>query len=479
MLNSRTERKAIYTTANYFTEIGWFFREQPILDFGIDAFVEVGESGRPSGNFIALQIKGGKSNFHKTKKGLTFYFDETHYQYWLEVNKTFPVFIIIQDPTDNKLYWKSINKENSIQTKKNWKVIIPFSNELKNSSKELILNILFSHKNSSSYKSDYIHLAKNIDKEKAISFFEIENHSKLGLQIILNYDNKPKKINLNYKPKKSDWDNNKKELIWNHSYYYTISDTINYLLSFNTGNKKIETAIDKIENQINSGGISKLVSFLFDWKNEKNDIPKYSYFVEAIEYFLKTNGYNEKSYELQAIDEFIYFNVGNEKYIINTYDGKIEELKFLIENKAYSEIYTMTDENIWSEIYLDAGISKTNFIPKMLNLWEKYWDDIYIKIEKELGTTNHLDKPKEKSWRQFQIFSDNYTAVGDIIKYAYALNDLEIYPLTVVTMMNIFNADICYFEYCEYEFESGYWESICVDYENEKKPVFYVKRNEE
>ena len=63
MLNSRIERKAIYTTANYFTEIGWFFREQPILDFGLDAFVEIGENGRPSGNFIALQVKGGKSNF--------------------------------------------------------------------------------------------------------------------------------------------------------------------------------------------------------------------------------------------------------------------------------------------------------------------------------------------------------------------------------------------------------------------------------
>lgn len=110
MLNSRTERKAIHSTASYFAKIGWFFREQSILDFGIDAFVEIGKNDRPSGNFIALQIKGGKSNFHKGKNGLTFYFDEPHKQYWLEVGKTFPVFIVIQDPLNDKLYWGRITK---------------------------------------------------------------------------------------------------------------------------------------------------------------------------------------------------------------------------------------------------------------------------------------------------------------------------------------------------------------------------------
>ena len=138
----------------------------------------------------------------------------------------------------------------------------------------------------------------------------------------------------------------------------------------------------------------------------------------------------------------------------------------------------MTNENIWSEIYLDAGISKAHFIPIMHNLWEEYWDDLYTRIKKEIGKTDHLDKSKEKSWRQFQIFSESYNDVGDIIKYAYALDDMEIYPLAVVSMLNLFNADVCYLEYCEYEFDTGNWQSICVDDEDDSKPIFYIKINE-
>ena len=52
---------------------------------------------------------------------------------------------------------------------------------------------------------------------------------------------------------------------------------------------------------------------------------------------------------------------------------------------------------------------------------------------------------------------------------------MNIYPLTVVSMMNIFNTEVCYPEYCEYEFESGEWESIWIDDFDDKKPIFYVK----
>lgn len=114
----------------------------------------------------------------------------------------------------------------------------------------------------------------------------------------------------------------------------------------------------------------------------------------------------------------------------------------------------------------------------MHNLWEEYWDNIYVRIREQVGKTNHLDKSKERSWRQFQIFSESYNDVGDIIKYAYALDDMDIYPLAVVSMMNIFDADVCYLEYCEYEFEMGDWESICVDNEDDNKPIFHIKINE-
>ena len=111
-------------------------------------------------------------------------------------------------------------------------------------------------------------------------------------------------------------------------------------------------------------------------------------------------------------------------------------------------------------------------------MWEEYWDNLYTRIKVQVGKTNHLDKSKERSWRQFQIFSESYNDVGDIIKYAYALDDMDIYPLAVVSMMNIFDADVCYLEYCEYEFETGDWESICVEDEDDNKPIFHIKINE-
>lgn len=474
MLNSRTERKAIHSTANYFTEIGWFFREQPILDFGIDAFVEIGKNNRPLGNFIALQVKGGKSNFHKGKSGLTFYFDETHKQYWLEVSKTFPVFIIIQDPLNDKLYWGRITKNTIKKTTKYWKIILPFSNELINTSKTEIENISKSHKASPLYVEDYSYLVNKNRVSKPL--IDIENHSNFGLQIKFNLENKPKIINLNYRPKKDEWDNNKKELKWNNPYYYLIDDIKKYALGFN-GIGSLEKALNQIELQTKTGGINKLAEFLFDWNNGSNGIPKYSHFVEAFEYFLESEGKGRESYVLQTVGEVIYFRTGGIEYIMDTYEGKIAELKYLIDKRAYSEIYTMTNENIWSEIYLDSGIEKAHFIPVMHNLWEEYWDSLYTRIKKEVGKTNHLDKSKERSWRQFQVFSESYNDVEDIIKYAYALDDMDIYPLAVVSMMNIFDADVCYLEYCEYEFEMGDWESICVD-DDHNKPIFYIKINE-
>lgn len=478
MLNSRTERKAIYATGNYFTELGWFFREQPILDFGIDAFVEIGKKGRPTGNFIALQIKGGKSYFHKSKKGITFYFGEIHKEYWLEAGKTFPVLIIIQDPSDDSLYWGRISKETIKKTQKNWKIVIPFTNILMSKSKVVIENILTIHKSSNDYSTDYDYLTKAlIEKEVEKPFFTVRNHNKEGLQVFINFNQQSKQISLNYIPSKSDWDNSKQELKWNHPYYFTVTDIEKYI-SFFIEEEFYAQAINNIEFQIENGGIKKLSEFLFDWNNRNNDVPKYAFFIEAFEHFLKENNEDVKTYELQTVGEVIYFRVDDKEYIMNTYEGKTEELKYLIENKAYEEIYTMTNENIWSEIYLDVGIEKAKFIPEMHNLWERYWDDLYERIRKEVGSTKHLDKSKERSWRQFQIFSESYKEIGDIIKYAYALDDMILYPIAVVAMMNIFNAEVCYEEYCEYEFYTGEWESIYTDNEDKLKPIFHIKVTE-
>jgi hypothetical protein len=145
MIYTKRERKAIYDTANIFTDMGWFFREQPTMDFGIDALVETSIDKRPNGMFIALQIKGGNSNFKKSESGLTFYFNDSHKQYWLDASKTFPVFIILQESNNKKIYWQLINKDTISRTTKHWKLNVPITNELTIESEVDFINILKIH----------------------------------------------------------------------------------------------------------------------------------------------------------------------------------------------------------------------------------------------------------------------------------------------------------------------------------------------
>jgi len=42
-------------------------------------------------------------------------------------------------------------------------------------------------------------------------------------------------------------------------------------------------------------------------------------------------------------------------------------------------------------------------------------------------------------------------------------------------MLNIFNAETCYDEYCEHEFAMNEWESISPDDEDDNSQVFYIK----
>ncbi len=64
-------------------ELGWIFREQPIVDVGVDAIIEQCEDGNPTGRFIAVQIKSGAGNFYisKNKNRITYDASHIHYNY--------------------------------------------------------------------------------------------------------------------------------------------------------------------------------------------------------------------------------------------------------------------------------------------------------------------------------------------------------------------------------------------------------------
>lgn len=129
MRQSSTERIGVYKTASIVTEnLGWIFREQPIVDVGIDALIEQVIDGNPTGKFIALQIKTGEGNFHLSDGKIIHYVTQIHYNYWLNLN--IPILLIAHFPSEETTYWQHITERNFKRTKKQWKLEIPKNQKL-------------------------------------------------------------------------------------------------------------------------------------------------------------------------------------------------------------------------------------------------------------------------------------------------------------------------------------------------------------
>ncbi|OPC02375.1 hypothetical protein BAS09_11740 [Elizabethkingia ursingii] len=479
MNHFKIERKAIYDTAKFFNECGWFFREQPICDIGVDAIVEtpIDENGKI--NIFALQIKGGESNFQKKKNYLTFYFSDKHFHYWNAISENYPLFIILQDSKSETIYWQYYNQSFISKTPKNWKIDIPEHNIIDISSKQKILNILHNHRHSNNSTLPFYNLSIKLKKEDAffIRFTINENNNRLNLNIL--YKRNFTTLDLFYRPRRQEWDKEKSFLIWENQYYYTLLNFENYIRSEFAKTKKNKISFIKLMNSLNmiiDGNIENLQEFLFNLKNKDNQIPKYKDFINAFEEYSKLN---RKQYEAQSLDSIIIFKTKENCYELSCYESLTQHLKSYIENYSYSEIYTETNEHIWSEIYLDTGIEKSKFIPVMQNELERYWHVLYKRIREEIGRTEHLDESKEQSWRMFKTFSDLYNDTVNIIELAYDFDDMVLYPIAVISMMKIFNPEVCYTEYCELELDaSGEWESICLDNNNQESPIFHIKPSE-
>lgn len=138
---SNTERLGVIETDKIFTKsIGWIFREQPIVDVGLDALIEQAEEGDPKGKFLALQIKTGKSHFHITNAKLVHYVSNIHYNYWL--NLDIPIIIVAHIPETEETYWCQICDDNFVRTKKRWKIEIHKTQTLDFNAKSHLTQIL-------------------------------------------------------------------------------------------------------------------------------------------------------------------------------------------------------------------------------------------------------------------------------------------------------------------------------------------------
>lgn len=120
------------------------------------------------------------------------------------------------------------------------------------------------------------------------------------------------------------------------------------------------------------------------------------------------------------------------------------ELRLMINERQYENIYIETNKNIWSKIYIDAGIEKSRFISKLYDEWQIYLEFISNSVSKE-----RFNKLKEESWRELSLLAIVYDDCNPI-EFSYQINDMVLYPICVITMLNIFDLDCCIEEYLEF-----------------------------
>lgn len=86
-------------------ELSMIFRAQPDRDVGIDAHIELRDSGRATGQLIALQIKAGPSYFDKKSDDAYIFYPERHHiDYWL--GHALPVVVCLCDNDTRNIYWQ-------------------------------------------------------------------------------------------------------------------------------------------------------------------------------------------------------------------------------------------------------------------------------------------------------------------------------------------------------------------------------------
>lgn len=136
-----TERIGVNKVEQIFLSIfNWIPRTIFESDVGIDMFVEIVKNDKPTGKFIAIQIKSGESYFREVQgKNIVYRGGLEHLNYWL--NYSIPVIIILHNSKSDITLWQEVSKTNVIETKKGWKINIPLTKILNLSYKSELIKI--------------------------------------------------------------------------------------------------------------------------------------------------------------------------------------------------------------------------------------------------------------------------------------------------------------------------------------------------
>ena len=133
-------QEGVHAVGRLVARLGWLFREQPVHDVGIDALVEVVEEERATGQLLALQIKSGPSAVEeRSTDAIVFRGDPDHLAYWL--SHALPVIVVVYDNDAGIAYWEQVTENTATSTGKGWKLSIPVTQTLDESSGDALAEI--------------------------------------------------------------------------------------------------------------------------------------------------------------------------------------------------------------------------------------------------------------------------------------------------------------------------------------------------
>ena len=134
---SRISRIGVTTVQLAFHKLGFLFREQPIEDYGIDAHIEIVDQEHATGKLIALQIRSGESSFRDIKKQhIVYHATQNDVDYWLSI--PLPVLLILYHPKEETIYWQIILDSTVEKTGKSYKILVPLTQQVSQSSVDVI-----------------------------------------------------------------------------------------------------------------------------------------------------------------------------------------------------------------------------------------------------------------------------------------------------------------------------------------------------
>lgn len=294
--------------------------------------------------------------------------------------------------------------------------------------------------------------------------FYLNNDRKQNLYCRISEGKERAVFSLGYKVDSKDWNKVKEELRMSDPHHHTLISLKKFLNELSEemrahGKSDIPNRIKNTLSDITKAdGISGIDRMLFNRKKSEG-VPDYDRFIAAFEKYSKLK---RGEYNVEVLDNQIWFHAENICYIGHTSEGLTAELKEMVEKRWYDELYH-SDFSAWNAVLMDGGealgspgIERGKMYPELFREWRIFWAENYREIKESIGKTNHLDALKEDSWRALQIFMECYSESTTPLQDADNL-DSDLCACLILAMLNIYDKDTCYTEYCEFHFED--WDS--------------------